>query len=182
MHLEKLRELQTKEAQMREERLLHEKELIELSKSKLESEVQFKNTELATSVMNVVKQNETLLQIRDDVTQAIKEENKEAFARKIKRIVKHIDLEIKPDQSWNQFEQLFNQIHENFLQKLKERFPELTSRDLKLCAYLRMNLNSKEIAPLLSLSVRGVEDLRYRVRKKMGLDTAVNLADFILSL
>ncbi len=182
MRLEKLHELQTKEAQIREERLEHEKAVIELSKSKLESEVQFKNAELATSVMNVVKQNETLLQIKEEVAQAVKEENKEALARQIKRIVKHIDLELKPDQSWNQFEQLFNQIHENFLQKLKERFPELTSRDLKLCAYLRMNLNSKEIAPLLSLSVRGVEDLRYRVRKKMGLDTSVNLAEFVLSL
>jgi DNA-binding CsgD family transcriptional regulator len=96
--------------------------------------------------------------------------------------MKVIDQEVKPDQNWDQFELLFNQIHENFLQKLKERFPDLTNRDLKLCAYLRMNLNSKEIAPLLSMSVRGVEDLRYRVRKKMGLDTTVNLADFVLSL
>jgi ligand-binding sensor domain-containing protein/DNA-binding CsgD family transcriptional regulator len=179
---DKLRELLIKEAQMREERLQHEKDVIELSKSKLEAEVQFKNAELATSVMNVVKQNETLLKIKEDITQSIKEENREVQVKQIKRIVKHIDLEVKPDQNWDQFEQLFNQIHENFLQKLKERFPELTSRDLKLCAYLRMNLNSKEIAPLLSLSVRGVEDLRYRVRKKMGLDTSVNLAEFILSL
>jgi two-component system sensor histidine kinase ChiS len=179
---EKLNELLVKEAQMREERLKHEKDVIELSKSKLEAEVQFKNAELASSVMNVVKQNETLLKIKEEITHAVKEENRETQSKQIKRIVKQIDLEVKPDQNWDQFEQLFNQIHENFLQKLKERFPDLTSRDLKLCAYLRMNLNSKEIAPLLSLSVRGVEDLRYRVRKKMGLDTSINLAEFILSL
>jgi DNA-binding CsgD family transcriptional regulator len=182
MRLEKMQELKIKEVQMREERLRHEKQVIELSKEKLESEVQYKNAELATSVMNVVKQNETLLRIKEDITHAVKEENKEILIKHIKRTIKQIDLEVKPDQSWDQFEQLFNQIHENFLQKLKERFPELTSRDLKLCAYLRMNLNSKEIAPLLSLSVRGVEDLRYRVRKKMGLDTSVNLAEFVLSL
>jgi ligand-binding sensor domain-containing protein/DNA-binding CsgD family transcriptional regulator len=182
MMREKMRELLVKESQMREERLQHEKDVIELSKSKLEAEVQFKNAELATSVMNVVKQNETLIKIKEDIAQAVKEENRDALIKQIKRIVRQIDLEVKPDQNWDQFEQLFNQIHENFLQKLKEKFPELTSRDLKLCAYLRMNLNSKEIAPLLSLSVRGVEDLRYRVRKKMGLDTSVNLAEFILSL
>jgi ligand-binding sensor domain-containing protein len=182
MRLEKERELKIKEAEMREERLKHEKHVIELSKSKLESEVHFKNAELASSVMNVVKQNETLLKIREDIALTLKTDTPENQLKNLKRIIKIIDLEVKPDQNWNQFEQLFNQIHENFLQRLKERYPELTNRDLKLCAYLRMNLNSKEIAPLLSLSVRGVEDLRYRVRKKMNLDTEMNLSDFILKL
>jgi DNA-binding CsgD family transcriptional regulator len=182
MRLEKERELKVKEAEIREERLLHEKHVVELSKSKLESEVHFKNSELASSVMNVVKQNETLLKIREDISQTLKSDTAENQQKNLKRIIKLIDLEVKPDQNWNQFEQLFNQIHENFLQRLKERYPELTNRDLKLCAYLRMNLNSKEIAPLLSLSVRGVEDLRYRVRKKMDLDTEVNLSEFILKL
>jgi DNA-binding NarL/FixJ family response regulator len=167
---------------MREERLQHEKAVIELSKSKLESEILSKNSELATSVMSAVKQNETLLKIKEDIALAMKEEKTDDLSKQLKRVVRVIDQELKPDEAWNQFELLFNQIHENFLQKLKERFPELTSRDLKLCAYMRMNLNSKEIAPLLSLSVRGVEDLRYRVRKKMGLDTSVNLAEFIISL
>ena len=162
--------------------MLHEKEVVEMSKNALEAEVNFKNSELATSVMNAVKQNEILLKIKDDLALASKEEKQEELARHLRRITRTIDSELKPDQNWTQFEQLFNQLHENFLQRLKEKFPELTSRDLKLCAYLRMNLNSKEIAPLISLSVRGVEDLRYRVRKKMGLDTTVNLADYILSL
>jgi ligand-binding sensor domain-containing protein/DNA-binding CsgD family transcriptional regulator len=182
MRAEKQRELEIKEAQMREERLKHEKAVIELSRSKLESEINSKNSELATTVMSAVKQNETLLKIKEDLTLALKEQQTTELTRQLKKVMKVIDQELKPDEAWNQFELLFNQIHENFLQKLKEKYPELTSRDLKLCAYLRMNLNSKEIAPLLSLSVRGVEDLRYRVRKKMGLDTNVNLAEFVLSL
>jgi DNA-binding CsgD family transcriptional regulator len=182
LRLDNERELKTKEAEMREERLRHEKHVVELSKGKLESEVHFKNSELATSVMNVVKQNETLLKIREDILQTMRSDTPENKEKNLKRIIKLIDLEVKPDQNWTQFEQLFNQIHENFLQRLKETYPELTNRDLKLCAYLRMNLNSKEIAPLLSLSVRGVEDLRYRVRKKMNLDTEVNLSEFILKL
>lgn len=182
MRAEKQRELEIKEAQMREERLEHEKAVIELSKSKLESEIQSKNSELATTVMSAVKQNETLLKIKDDIGTALKQPNNDDLQKQLKRVIRVIDQELKPDEAWDQFELLFNQIHENFLQKLKERYPELTSRDLKLCAYLRMNLNSKEIAPLLSLSVRGVEDLRYRVRKKMGLDTSVNLAEFILGI
>lgn len=182
LEAEKQHELEVKEVQVREERLKHEKELVELSKKKLEAEVQYKNAELATSVMGAVKQNETLLRLKDDIVQASKEANREEVVRQLKRIVRLIDDEVKPDENWDQFELLFNQIHENFLQKLKEKYPQLTSRDLKLCAYLRMNLNSKEIAPLLSLTVRGVEDLRYRVRKKMELDTSVNLGEFILAL
>lgn len=179
---EKQHELEVKEVQVREERLRHEKELVELSKKKLEAEVQYKNAELATSVMGAVKQNETLLRLKDDILQASKADNRDEVLRQLKRVVRLIDEEVKPDENWDQFELLFNQIHENFLQKLKDRYPQLTSRDLKLCAYLRMNLNSKEIAPLLSLTVRGVEDLRYRVRKKMELDTSVNLGEFVLSL
>ena len=68
------------------------------------------------------------------------------------------------------------------MQRLRETYPQLTSRDIKLCAYLRMNLNSKEMAALMGLSLRGIEDLRYRVRKKMELDTTLNLAEFILSM
>ena|GEM_PF-3739805 len=70
--------------------------------------------------------------------------------------------------------------HEQFLNKIKEMHPELTSKDLRLCAYLRMNLSSKEIAPLLRISVRGVENHRYRVRKKNETRTRrkINRFDF----
>ncbi|HYG37900.1 MAG TPA: two-component regulator propeller domain-containing protein [Cytophagales bacterium] len=181
MKLERLRELKIKEAEMREEKLKHEKTVIELRKNQLESEVNYQNSKLASSVMNVVKQNETLLNIKDHISGILKENEEPQQKKNLRRIIRLIDEEVKPDQNWTQFEQLFNQLHENFLQRLKEKYPELTSRDLKLCAYLRMNLNSKEIAPLIGVSVRGVEDMRYRIRKKMDLDTSENLAEFILS-
>ncbi|WP_159522651.1 helix-turn-helix transcriptional regulator [Sunxiuqinia indica] len=76
----------------------------------------------------------------------------------------------------------FERAHEQFLNKIKEMHPELTSKDLRLCAYLRMNLSSKEIAPLLGISVRGVENHRYRVRKKMKLEHDEKLIDLILEL
>jgi DNA-binding CsgD family transcriptional regulator len=100
----------------------------------------------------------------------------------MQRVMRLIDKHLVPNQHWEHFEELFNQLHENFMQRLKDQYPQLTSRDLKLCAYLRMNLDSKEIASLMGLSVRGAEDLRYRVRKKMQLDTTTNLAEFILLL
>lgn len=180
LHLEKLLALRTKEAELREAQLQHEKELAELSKNQLETEVHHKNSELATSVMSMVHQNETLLSIRDSVKEALGAEDAAQQRRKLLRAVRLVEKNLAPDQHWEHFEALFNQLHQNFMQRLKELYPQLTSRDLKLCAYLRMNLDSKEIASLMGLSVRGAEDLRYRVRKKMQLDTACNLAEFIL--
>ncbi len=182
LRLEKLQELRTKEAELREARLQHEKKLVELSKAQLETEVLHKNSELATSVMSIVHQNETLLAIKDSIKEAIGEENAQQQRKKMVRITRLIEREVTPDQHWNHFEELFNQLHENFMQRLKETYPQLTSRDIKLCAYLRMNLDSKEMASLMGLSVRGIEDLRYRVRKKMELSTGTNLLDFILAM
>ena len=182
LRLEKLVELRTKEAELREERLRHDKALVELSRTQLEAEVQHKNSELATSVMSMVHQNETLLSIRDHVQEALEEADAAQQRRKMQRVVRMLEKNTDSSRHWQHFEALFNQLHENFMQRLKDLHPQLTSRDLKLCAYLRMNLDSKEIASLMGLSVRGAEDLRYRVRKKMQLDTTTNLAEFILLL
>lgn len=75
-------------------------------------------------------------------------------------------MNLTSEQDWEIFETNFNQVHEHFFKKLKEEFPDLTPGDLKLAAYLKMNLTSKEIAPLLNISIRGVENKRYRLRMK----------------
>lgn len=180
LQLEKLIELRTKESELREARLQHEKALVELRETQLEAEVQHKNSELATSVLSMVQQSETLLTIRERVKEALDDADAGQQRRKMQRVVRLIDKSTDPSEHWQHFEALFNQLHEKFMQRMKECYPQLTSRDLKLCAYLRMNLDSKEIATLMGLSLRGAEDLRYRVRKKMRLDTSINLAEFIL--
>ena len=86
------------------------------------------------------------------------------------------------DDNWDKFELYFDQVHENFFQRLRDHYPKLTPKDQKLCAYLRMNLSTKEIAPLLNISVRGVEISRYRLRKKLGLTSETNLVDFITAI
>lgn len=68
------------------------------------------------------------------------------------------------------------------MKTLKDKYPDLTPSDLRLCAFLRMNLASKEIAPLLGISVRGVENHRYRLRKRLNLDADSNLTEFMIKL
>ena len=76
----------------------------------------------------------------------------------------------------------FDEINNNFLKNLKSHFPKLTNTDLKVCAYLQLNLASKEIAQLMNISVRGVEISRYRLRKKLGIGTETNLFDYLIQL
>jgi len=86
------------------------------------------------------------------------------------------------ERDWNLFESSFNEAHESFFKKLKVHHPDLVPNDLKLCAYLRMNMNSKEMASLLNISLRGVEIRRYRLRKKLNLEHDKNLVEFLMEL
>jgi len=88
------------------------------------------------------------------------------------------DIE-KNDANWEQFAMHFDEINNDFIKKLKLKFPQLTSTDLKVCTYLQLKLSSKEIAQLMNISVRGVEISRYRLRKKLQLTTGQTLNDFL---
>jgi FixJ family two-component response regulator len=84
------------------------------------------------------------------------------------------------DEDWKTFETHFDQAHQDFINRLKSTYPHLTQSDLKLCAYLRLNISSKEIAHLLNISLRGVEVRRYRLRKRINISTEENLYEFLL--
>ena len=98
----------------------------------------------------------------------------------LKRIIKSIEKNLSDDKSWDQFAFHFDQVHGDFLSRLGNEFQDLSPNEHKLCAFLRLNLNSKDIANLMGISLRGVEVARYRLRKKLGLDKGQNLSKFIL--
>lgn len=152
-----------------------EREIIKLKNEKLEQDIANKNRELAVSTMSLIKKNEFLTSIKDKL-------KKSEDSTKLKSVIKTIDKDISEEDNWKFFKKAFSNADKDFFKKVKTRHPELTSNDLKLCAYLRLNLSSKEIAPLLNISVKSVEIKRYRLRKKMNLDREVNLTEYILSL
>jgi DNA-binding CsgD family transcriptional regulator len=159
-----------------------EKELIRLRNEKLDSELSYKSQELANSTMSIIKKNEFLLEIKE-ILKAQKEELGLRYPDKYyQRLIRKIDTNISSIDDRKLFETNFERAHEKFLHKLMNTYPSLSPGDLRLCAYLRMNLSSKEIAPLLKISVRGVENHRYKVRKKLNLKAEENLIDFILGL
>ena len=168
-----------KEHRKREEK---EKELIRLRNEKLQDEISFKSQELANSTMLIIKKNEFLLDLKR-VLKSQKNQLESRFPDKYYfDLVKKIDDNIASHDDWKTFETNFERAHEEFIKRLKAGYPKLTPGDLRLCAYLRMNLSSKEIAPLLGISVRGLENHRYRLRKKMGLDVDINLSEFLMNI
>ncbi|MBN2762838.1 MAG: hypothetical protein JXR41_07095, partial [Bacteroidales bacterium] len=93
-----------------------------------------------------------------------------------------IDKDIKSEKHWQVFDKYFDEVHQDFAHRLKSLHPDLTPKDLRMCSYLRMNISTKEIAPLMNISVRGVEISRYRLRKKLGLGPEKNLTEYILEI
>lgn len=154
-----------------------EKEIIALKNEKLESEILGKNSELAAVAMNLLQKGELLAKIKEELVQLRKDTN-DLPSEELKKLIRILNQESKVDKDWEQFVTYFDNTHSDFLRTLKKTHPLLSPHELKLCAYLRMNLSSKEIAQLLNISVRGVEISRYRLRKKLKLPTEVNLYNY----
>jgi DNA-binding CsgD family transcriptional regulator len=159
-----------------------EKGLIALQNAKLEGELQFKNKELATVTMHLVERGGMLSSIKEELLTVIKRLNIPNLSYEFRSVFRMINDTEKSDDDWTRFALYFDQVHNNFLSHLKTKYPQLSPTDLKLCAYLRLNLSSKEIAQLLNISLKGVEVSRYRLRKKLNLATEVNLHDFLIEV
>ncbi len=159
-----------------------EAELIALRNAKLEAEINFKNSELATSAMHLVKKGEMITKIKGDLSQVIKTAENPQSASDLKKMIKTLSEDDNMDKEWEQFAKHFDKVHSDFLAELKIKHPTITPNELKLSAYLRMNLSTKEIAQLMNISVRGVEISRYRLRKKLQIPTEQSLFDYLIGI
>lgn len=183
----KLRYMQ--KLKLQEEELKHQKKILEIElkaenelnvqeyqKHILELEIQTKSSEVAGKSLSIAKQSEMI----DDIQKILDNEND---INKLKSdIKKAIKINAINKHEWEIFETNLNQIHNEFISSLAKKYPNLTSKDIKLCVYLKMNLSSKEIAPLMNITFRGVELHRYRLRKKLGLSPDENLNKFMLEI
>ena len=167
--------LQKSQEQLAIKELETTQKLMQLKNEKLELDIDSKNRELAVSTMSLIKKNEFLNSIKSELKE---KDNKQD----IKKVIKIIDKNLNNTDDWKLFEEAFNNADKDFLKLIKEKHPALTPNDLRLCAYLRLNLSSKEIAPLLNISPRSVEVKRYRLRKKMDLPHESSLTNYILEV
>lgn len=157
--------------------LENEQQLMKLRNEQLSQDVDNKNRELAVSTMSLNSKNELLAFIKEDLKKTSQNDS-----TNIKSVISTINKNITEEDSWNVFKEAFDNADKDFLKRIKQLHPLLTPNDLRLCAYLRLNLSSKEIAPLFNISVRSVEIKRYRLRKKMDLQHENGLVEYILAV
>ena len=167
---------------LKQESIANEQRIAKVRNEQLQADLSSKSRELANSAMNIVYKNELLQKISHEMTQLKDSSGKRLSDDQLRKIQKVIDDGMSDERDWNLFESSFNEAHESFFKKLKAQHPDLVPNDLKLCAYLRMNMNSKEMASLLNISLRGVEIRRYRLRKKLNLEHDKNLVEFLMEL
>ena len=157
-----------------------EKELIrrnkELEIQKAKELLELKNKELATSVLQLVEKDELL----KDIKGKLKGANGNVEVTEVNKVIKSIST--SNQNNWEEFKLRFTAVNEEFYNKIASKYPNLSQSDQKICALVKLNFSSKEMARLLGISVESVHTTRYRLRKKMGLDRSVNLEDFISNL
>ncbi|HAF28648.1 MAG TPA: hypothetical protein DCG75_06330 [Bacteroidales bacterium] len=173
--------VEKREQEKREREVLKtQQEYMDLKNKSLQTELYYKNVQLANYAIITGNKNDLLIKIKNNIRKQkneIKNHIPESF---LKKQINLLDQHISNEDEWKTFEGYFDQIHQDFFKKLITQYPDLTQSDLKLCAYLRLNLSSKEIAPLLNISIRGVEARRYRLRKRLNFEHDKNLVEFLL--
>ena len=152
----------------------------QIQEESLKFELETRNRELASNVVSLMKKNEVFSEIIGKLDQikenAVKDETKEALTKVKKEIEKTIDGSF-----WDEFELRFKNVHSDFYDKLMAQYPNLTSNELRLCAFLKMNLSTKDIASITGQNPRSIDKARERLRTKLGIsnDKSVSLASFI---
>lgn len=171
------------EMEMREEieRAERDREILRLEKVRLEEEMAHKTSELTALALNLIEKNQFLQALKNDVVEATERvgaKNETA----IKDLIRKVDGSLHSERDWKAFEAQFEMVHRGFLRAVATRCPTLTRAELKVCALLRLNMSSKEVADVLSISARTAEHHRYRIRKKLGLADDMNVSTYLATL
>ncbi len=167
------------EKQQRRIMYAHEKEMSQMENRILQEKVKSQTDELSRVTKSMLHKNKLMNRLDDEITKLSEKSVPQSDLKGLKNIV---EKNKNPDEEWQVFERSFNKTHDNYLVKLSTQFPGLTPSDLKLAAYIRMNINSKEIAGLMNISIKSLEMARYRLRKKLNLTRDQNLTEFLMAL
>ncbi len=161
--------------------IVQENNIIKLKNEKLEGEILAKSAELSNLLLNKLEKNDIISEVKVGLKQ-IKDDamshQHSSVVRRVMQLDRELDEMLVDNVDWSSFEDNFNITNNNFIHKIVEKYSWMNISERKLCVYIKMGLQNKEIAPLLNLSVRGVEMMRYRIRKKMELDRSESLYEF----
>ena len=156
-----------------EDKVFAEKQINKLQKDKYESELELKNKQLMSSTLNLVNKNEVLGSIKNRISSLDL-----AYTDK-REVISMINQNLDVDANWKSFRLDFEEVHPGFFNRLNDSYPGLSETYQKICAYLRIDLTSKEIADLMNVSIAAVNKNRQRLRKKLNLPAEANLKEFL---
>lgn len=160
-------------------RLIEAKRLSIINES-LKQKIEEKDAELLTQTSYIIQRNELIQKIKDEIEDFIQKQNNKSIQPLYTKISSILNSNLDTEDDWKMFLIKFEQKHTNFFKNLKKDYPQLTPTDLKLCACLKLNLNSKDIASLMNISVRAIENNRSRLRKKLNIPANLHLNDFFM--
>jgi tetratricopeptide (TPR) repeat protein len=170
-----------KTAKLQQEKLTLERENLNLAHKTLEEDLEFKERELTAKALFLLKNTELLDRVTENLQKA-----KHALTKENQQVIQEIIADLQSGQrnnGWDEFEVHFTRVHSRFYQSLQDKFPTLTSNEKKLCAFLRLNLSTKDISAITNQSVNSITVARTRLRKKLGIDGEdVHLINFLMSL
>jgi len=155
-----------------------------LREQELRSELEFKNKELTSFTINFIQKNGLLEELKNFSEQLLKSAynlNEDQRAN-LNRLNRTISMNLNREKDWEDFKLYFENVHKDFFVQLKNKYPDLTGADLKICAMIRLNLSMKETANIMGISTDSVKKARYRLRKKFDLETEDNLFDFMMEM
>jgi DNA-binding CsgD family transcriptional regulator len=164
---------------LKNEQLESEQAILSLQNEKLATEIDTKNNELMSKAVQMAHKNELLIGIKDDL-EAIKTASETERLKSLKNLTRTLESEIENKESWDQFLIYFNQTHQNFIHELQLKHPNLTQNDLRMCALTRLNMSNREMATLLNITITGIEQSRYRLKKRLNLTVDDDLSRYLM--
>lgn len=159
-----------------------EAQQLKIKNEQLQNEIEKKNAELLTQASFFVRKNELLANIRNTIEEFYSKTKSQQLLPLYQKLNSILNNNLDAEDDWKMFLIKFEEKHTNFFKNLKASYPDLTSNDLRLCACLKLNLDTKDIASLMNLSVRAVENSRYRLRKKLNIQSSQSLYDFFFNI
>lgn len=168
--------LEHQKAVFQEKSFKSEQEIMRLKNENLEKEVEANQSRLSASVLQSAHKNQFLADLKSQVQKL------ETQSPELRKVVRAIDSELNQEDYWEQFQITFNQAHQEFVQQLEKSHPDITSNEVRLCCFIRMGMSNSEIATVLNITVNGVEQSKYRLKRKLALEKEASLNEYIRSL
>ncbi|MBT1699847.1 hypothetical protein KK083_23370 [Fulvivirgaceae bacterium PWU4] len=148
---------------------------------RLRADLEFKNKELMTHALHLIQKNETLITLKSKFVE-IRKSLPDTLAGRLNPLNNLVRMSLNMDKDWDGFRLHFEKVNNGFFEKIQSQYPSLSAKDLKLCALMKLNLETKEIASILDISPESVKVARHRLRKKFDLPTDQSLHAFLRSL